>query len=389
LGDKTKRQGKRCDLQKEGGPNHNVAAGGGLRKDPLGRTKVIRVGGIDKNEVMELCQACYQRARSDKVQRQGLRCDLQQTEEPDHNVASGGLKMDPLRRTKVIRVDGIDKNEVMKLCHACYQKARSDKAKQQGKHRDLQQKERHSHHTIKRELFAGDRECLVVSSSRRVRKTDDFLPILQDPQDPHRSLLLEIEGPIEGIQCANWGSLGNLNKKHKKQVTKQVKEWLVLNEYKREQYGQRLQKMLEIAYPIDEGPDRGRSIFARRDIAKYTVVCPYAGVLHSDVEGLQRAMRKNGSQHVLSYLFSTRSDTRVVDASETGNMASLVNTSQLGDTPPFKENNVAPVLFGKNLIFYIALWKIKAGEELFIDYGPNYNPQQRILDIKQETSVSC
>jgi hypothetical protein len=47
----------------------------------------------------------------------------------------------------------------------------------------------------------------------------------------------------------------------------------------------------------------------------------------------------------------------------------------------WKKNNVASVLFGKNLVFYITVEKVAKGEELLVDYGPNYNPLER---IKQE-----
>jgi SET domain-containing protein len=141
--------------------------------------------------------------------------------------------------------------------------------------------------------------------------------------------------------------------------------------------------LLEVAIPLDEGPNRGLSVFANKDIPQYTVVCPYAGVLHSNEQSLEASIRKNGSQPVLSYLFATRSSHRVVDAVNTGNVASLVNTSQLGDQTAFKENNVIPIVFGKNLVFYIVLRDLKKGEELLIDYGPTYNPSKR-LAVKQE-----
>lgn len=92
-------------------------------------------------------------------------------------------------------------------------------------------------------------------------------------------------------------------------------------------------------------------------------------------------MRSQGSYKALSYLFATRSSKRAIDGFSSGNVTSLTNTSQLQDFPAWKQNNVAPILFGKNLIFYVTTDAIAKGEEFLVDYGPDYNP---IEGVKQE-----
>ena len=98
--------------------------------------------------------------------------------------------------------------------------------------------------------------------------------------------------------------------------------------------------MLRVEYPIDEGPDRGLSVFAVKALKRFDVVCLYAGALQSSEEGLQKSIRKQGAKNVLEYLFGTGSQKRVVDAYKTGGVASLVNTGKYKDLPAFKENKL-------------------------------------------------
>ena len=45
-------------------------------------------------------------------------------------------------------------------------------------------------------------------------------------------------------------------------------------------------------------------------------------------------------------------------------------------------------MFGKNIVAYVALEDIEAETELFLDYGPDYDPEQLLripsMMIKQE-----
>jgi hypothetical protein len=195
-------------------------------------------------------------------------------------------------------------------------------------------------------------------------------------------VLLEAEGPIEEIQCANWAPLHALvTHDGRKQVLSQVRQWLYWNEYDRSRYEYELDNIFEITIPVDDGPFRGVSTFAKKDLEPLTVLGPYAGALHTSDASLEKAIKGQGSYNTLAYLFQTRSSKRAIDAFASGNVTKLTNTSQLQGHAAWKKNNVVPVLFGKNLVFYITVEKVAKGEELLVDYGPNYNPLER---TKQE-----
>lgn len=236
---------------------------------------------------------------------------------------------------------------------------------------------------VKQEQFeTEDPECSIATVLQKERPIFNNLPILQDPSDPNKSLLLQEEGPIEHIKCANWGALSSITKENKTDIIAQVKNWLMWNEHNRGRYEQELDDIFEITIPVDDGPLRGVSTFAKKDLEPFTVIGPYAGVLHKDEESLEEAIKSQGSYNTLSYLFGTRSHKRAIDAFASGNVTTLTNTSQLKDLPPWKNNNVAPVLFGKNLVFYVTTVAIEKGKEILVDYGPTYNPMKR---IKQES----
>ncbi|KHA75444.1 hypothetical protein NZ35_03365 [Pseudomonas chlororaphis] len=222
-------------------------------------------------------------------------------------------------------------------------------------------------------------------SSSLPHQVDNTLPILQDPQNPTISLTLSLEGPIDDIRIANWGGLlDGLDSASKKSVSSQIKEsvkdWLRTEG----QHQSRFDQTLEVITALDDGgPYRGASVWARRDIAKFEVLGPYAGKLHESDASLFQEIRKQGSRAVLTYLFGTRSGNRSVSALHTGNTLSLINTSQLGGGPAWRSNNVISIGVGKNLTFYVAQNDIKKGEELLLDYGLSYQPIPDIA-IKSE-----
>ncbi|EIK73493.1 hypothetical protein PseBG33_2889 [Pseudomonas synxantha BG33R] len=203
---------------------------------------------------------------------------------------------------------------------------------------------------------------------------DNTLPILQDPADPTLSLTKAIEGSFDDIRIANWNGLldGLDNATHKRvkaKIKAEIKEWLETER----QHQSRFDETLEVVTALDDGgPDRGASVWARRDIPKFEVLGPYAGKYHASEASLFQEQRKQGSRAVLTYLFGTRSGSRSVSALHTGNTLSKINTSQLGSLPAWKSNNVISIAVGKNLTFYVALKDIKKGEELLLDYGPYY-----------------
>ncbi|WP_258232352.1 SET domain-containing protein-lysine N-methyltransferase [Pseudomonas orientalis] len=215
----------------------------------------------------------------------------------------------------------------------------------------------------------------IVSPPLPRHRIDNTLPILQDPQNPRLSLTQAIEGPIDTIRVTHWnGLLDGLDSATRQRISMQmkasIKDWLRTEG----QHQSRFDEILEVVTALDDGgPNRGASVWARRDIAQFEVLGPYAGKYHASEASLFAEQRKQGSRAVLTYLFGTRSGNRSVSALHTGNTLSLINTSQLGTGLAWQSNNVISVAVGKNLTFYVALNDIKKGEELLVDYGPLYN----------------
>lgn len=209
---------------------------------------------------------------------------------------------------------------------------------------------------------------------------DNTLPILQDPANPRLGLTQALEGPIDEIRIAHWnGVLDGLDSASKARVSAQIKasikDWLRTEG----QHQSRFDEAMEVVTALDDGgPARGASVWARRDIAQFEVLGPYAGKFHADEASLFQEQRKQGSRAVLTYLFGTRSGVRTVSGLHTGNTLSLINTSQLRNGPVWKSDNVVSIAVGKNLTFYVALKDIKKGDELLLDYGPFYNPVPEI-----------
>lgn len=226
-------------------------------------------------------------------------------------------------------------------------------------------------------LLQGNPELQIIAHSTVTHEINNSLPILQDPNNPTHSLFKELEGSIDQIKISRYGDL-QLSSSQKKQMLKEVKEWLKVNEQDKEAYQKKFEELFEINIPLDIGPDRGRSVYAKQNIKKFEIVGPYAGILYKNEEELHQSMRQKGSYNVLSYLFGTRSKYRTIDAFNAGNTISLINTGQLPGTSMWKENNLSIIQVGKNLNFYVANRDISHGEELLIDYGPDYNPMHLI-----------
>ncbi|EIK69198.1 hypothetical protein PseBG33_1624 [Pseudomonas synxantha BG33R] len=205
---------------------------------------------------------------------------------------------------------------------------------------------------------------------------DNSLPILQDPRNPGISLTRELEGAIDDIRITYWNELlDGMSAADRNSVGSQIKEsikdWL----RSERQHGTRFDDTLEVMTPLDdEGPVRGASVFARRDIPRFEVLGPYSGKYYPNQVALFEEERKKGSRAVLTYLFGTRSRERTVSALNSGNTLSLVNTSQLRGGPVWQTNNVVSISVGKNLTFFVANKHIKKGDELLMDYGPYYQP---------------
>ena len=230
-------------------------------------------------------------------------------------------------------------------------------------------------------LSKGNDELQIIGSFRVTHEINNTLPILQDPNDPTHSLLYEVEGSIDQIKISRYGGV-KLSTSQKKQILEEVKQWIRFIENDRKVYQQKFEELFEISIPIEIGPDRGRSVYAKRNIRRFEVVGPYAGILQRSEEEFRRSIRQKGSYNVLSYLFGTRSKHRIVDGFNTSNTTSLINTGQLQGDPIWNDNNLVIIQVGKNLNFYVAKLDIAQGEELLVDYGTNYNPR---CFLKSET----
>ncbi|MEI8126037.1 MAG: SET domain-containing protein-lysine N-methyltransferase [Parachlamydiaceae bacterium] len=413
-------ESKICDLQKPGEIPHKLGSHS-LVTDPLKRIKKItNTDGTEVEQVMKLCRSCYQRALVGKQTQEGMVCDFQVSGEKPHELNLHTLRTDPLKRIKkIIDTDGTELEQMMKLCQSCYVKALREK-KQEVKIGDLQASGEipqqlnapnftpDSPHRVEPiatsttlssviikkepvedefELEAPDEECYFVKRKRIEHLVDNTLPILQDPQDSSRSMLLEVEGDIANINTVRWGCIDTLTPLQKYEIKEQMRDWLRLNEYDRDEYTKKLEESFEVAIPVGFGPNRGRAVYAKKAIRQYEVIGPYSGKLHTTTQSLDRSIRHNGSYDVLSYLFSTRSIQRSVDAFNAGNTMSLVNTSQLPGSPAWADDNIASITFGKNLTFYIALKDIEIGDELLLDYGPLYNPMSMIKQEDEEVRL--
>lgn len=214
------------------------------------------------------------------------------------------------------------------------------------------------------------------------------LPILQDPNNPEVSVLLQHEGPIESIRVTGWGDLKERidsfphSKRHeiKGKIIEEARDWL-----RREgNLDAKFNDIISVSTPLDDGPARGQSVFAARDIRQFEVLGPYSGKLHLTDESLRQETRHSGRRAVLEYLWGTRSGQRAVSGLMTGNVLSLVNTSKIpGKGPALAHNNVSAIRAGKSVTIYVANEDIPKGTELLVDYGDAYNPSEHV-PIKQE-----
>lgn len=229
------------------------------------------------------------------------------------------------------------------------------------------------------EIDSSDKLLRLVKRSKMdSHETRDDLPILQDPANSAISKLKESEKDVASIKEVDWEGFRhdvNFNCFVKEKIKSDIREWLRLNEDDRPTYTKKLHEYLVEGVALaDVGPARGKSVFAKKDIEKYQVLGPYAGILHPSEESLKVAEVDFGFENIHTYLFGTRSDSRSIDAFRCGNILSLCNTGHLHGYQPWALNNARPIIFGENLVFIVASEKIMQGQEILLDYGPAYNP---------------
>lgn len=134
----------------------------------------------------------------------------------------------------------------------------------------------------------------------------------------------------------------------------------------------------------------GYGLFAAEDITQDEFVIEYLGELISHDEGVRREARRGDvfdeSNHS-SYLFTLLDYEGIwVDAAIYGNLSRYINHASETDKVGRKRVNIVPqILFvnGDFRIKFKALRDIKAGEELFFNYGENFpNLTKKLLDSK-------
>ncbi|EBM7465340.1 SET domain-containing protein-lysine N-methyltransferase, partial [Salmonella enterica subsp. enterica serovar Kentucky] len=149
------------------------------------------------------------------------------------------------------------------------------------------------------------------------------LPILRHWRDPAISVMAQAEGRIETLQVTRWGPLFNLLSRQTKARINQNIRWFLQNEGK---HDARMNAMMSVAIPLDDSDGyRGRTVYARTNLAAFTVLGPYSGRL-LDSEKVRCEYEKKYGKESGNYYFATRSQERLVSAWPEGNILSLINS---------------------------------------------------------------
>ncbi|ECZ0487819.1 SET domain-containing protein-lysine N-methyltransferase [Salmonella enterica] len=205
----------------------------------------------------------------------------------------------------------------------------------------------------------------------RTHQINNNLPILQHWHDPTISVMAQAEGRTETLQVTRWGPLFNALPRQTKARINQEIRWFLQNEGR---HDARMNEMMSVAIPLDDRDGyRGRTIYARTDLAAFTVLGPYSGRL-LDSETVRGEYEKEYGREASNYYFATRSQERIVSGFPQGNILSLLNSPVFTQRTAEAEarQNVSAVLVGKNIHFFLTTRDIRAGEELWFDYGPDY-----------------
>ncbi|OAA81695.1 SET domain containing protein [Akanthomyces lecanii RCEF 1005] len=131
----------------------------------------------------------------------------------------------------------------------------------------------------------------------------------------------------------------------------------------------------------------GYGLFTAEDIAQDDFVIEYVGELITHDEGVRREARRGDvfdEDSNISYVFTLLEDEGIwVDAATYGNLSRYINHASEHD---HTGSNITPrILYvnGEYRIKFTALRDIRAGEELFFNYGENFpNLTKKLLDTK-------
>ncbi|RFU74266.1 set domain [Trichoderma arundinaceum] len=131
----------------------------------------------------------------------------------------------------------------------------------------------------------------------------------------------------------------------------------------------------------------GYGLFTAEDIAQDEFIVEYVGELITHDEGVRREARRGDvfdEESNISYVFTLLENEGIwVDAAIYGNLSRYINHASEHDT---RGCNITPrILYvnGEYRIKFTALRDIKAGEELFFNYGENFpNLTKKLLDHK-------
>ncbi|EHE8976640.1 SET domain-containing protein [Salmonella enterica subsp. houtenae serovar 43:z4,z23:-] len=222
----------------------------------------------------------------------------------------------------------------------------------------------------------------------RTHQINNNLPILQHWRDPTISVMARAEGRIETLQVTRWGPLFNaLSRQTKARINQEIR-WFLQNEGS---HDARMNEIMSVAIPLDDSDGyRGRTVYARTDLAAFTVLGPYSGRLLGS-ETVRCEYEKEYGKEASNYYFATRSQERMVSGFPQGNLLSLINspvfTQRTAETEA--RQNVSAVLVGKNIHFFLTTRDVRAGEELWFDYGQDYQHFEpgealRSVQVKEE-----
>ncbi|EDM5674063.1 SET domain-containing protein-lysine N-methyltransferase, partial [Salmonella enterica subsp. houtenae serovar Houten] len=111
----------------------------------------------------------------------------------------------------------------------------------------------------------------------RTHQINNNLPILQHWRDPTISVMAQAEGRIETLQVTRWRPLFNALPRQTKARINQEIRWFLQNEGR---HDARMNEMMSVAIPLDDRDGyRGRTVYARTNLAAFTVLGPYSGRL--------------------------------------------------------------------------------------------------------------